>query len=214
MAEYETYGNAANNYENAKKTLREGEDVAKTGSYRGGGQEAEEETGAAQGLTTQSSATAANRMERSGFYRGGRTEQKSYFARGQDNREVKDKKPKSFLRRFSPLLVIIGIVSGMGIGIGMSQLAMPFHIVESLTEMTDGSFTARQARIPKLVRWAFNMDTDVAVVNQYKNLFTGFRTVTRYRRNVTNGRLKDRLAAEGITVDGDADVPAYPSLRL
>ena len=107
-----------------------------------------------------------------------------------------------FSKRLAPLLFIIGVTGAGAIGIGFSQVMMPFHVIESLTEMTDGAFTARQARMPGLVRWVFNMDTEVKFRDK-----TGFLdealtgTKYRYRRNIQSTKTKQRLAAEGIDVD-------------
>ena len=109
-----------------------------------------------------------------------------------------------FSKRFAPLLFIVGVTGAGAIGIGFSQVMMPFHVIESLTEMTDGAFTARQARMPGLVRWVFNMDTQMKYTEKtgfLNQALTG--TKYRYRRNIKSTKTKQRLAAEGIDVDTD-----------
>ncbi|MBQ8991831.1 hypothetical protein IJ090_00110 [Candidatus Saccharibacteria bacterium] len=137
--------------------------------------------------------TAREANEREGLYRGDRLASALKGARGKS-------KGGSFLKRRAPLVAIILLISGMGIGIGMSQVLMPFHVVESLTEMTDGSFTARAARMPRLIKWMFNMEGDTAYTQEMKGAFGG-TTTTRYRKSITSDKMKSRLAAEGIEVD-------------
>ncbi len=119
--------------------------------------------------------------------------------------QVSGKKGKTkggrFTKRFAPLAFILGLVGAGAIGVGASQVMMPFHVVESLTEMTDGSFTARQARMPKLVRWMFNMEGETKYTSEMKGLFGS--TTTRYRKSISSKKVKNRLAAEGIDVDTD-----------
>ena len=122
--------------------------------------------------------------------------------------QVSGKKGKTkggrFAKRFAPLAFIIGLTGAGAVGVGVSQVMMPFHVIESLTEMTDGAFTARQARIPGLVRWVFNMDTETKFRDRTSFLdeaLTG--TKYRYRRNIKSTKTKQRLAAEGIDVDTD-----------
>ena len=107
-----------------------------------------------------------------------------------------------FAKRFAPLALIMGLIGFGAVGIGASQVMMPFHVIESLTEMTDGSFTARQARMPKLVRWMFNMEGETDNTRTVKNLFGG-GTTTKYRKSITSKKVQNRLAAEGIDVETD-----------
>lgn len=109
-----------------------------------------------------------------------------------------------FTKRFAPLAFIIGLVGAGAVGVGVSQVMMPFHVVESLTEMTDGSFTARQARMPSLVRWMFNMESETGYTREMKGLFGS--STTRFRKSINSKRVKNRLAAEGIDVDKDDGV--------
>ncbi|MBR3366100.1 hypothetical protein IKG48_03215 [Candidatus Saccharibacteria bacterium] len=107
-----------------------------------------------------------------------------------------------FTKRFAPLVFILGVTGAGAIGIGFSQVMMPFHVIESLTEMTDGSFTARSARMPSLVKWMFNMETETGFTQKtgfLNEALTG--TKYRYRRNIESTKTKQRLAAEGIEVD-------------
>lgn len=111
-----------------------------------------------------------------------------------------------FTRRLAPLFFILGVTGAGAIGIVFSQVMMPFHVIESLTEMTDGSFTARQARMPKLVRWMFNMEAETEFTTKYTSLLPSAAKM-KYRRNITSKRVQQRLANEGIEVRTESDVP-------
>ena len=149
-----------------------------------------------QGFYKKSTATEANSRE----------EKSGKAAAAAISSQVTGAKGKStggrFAKRFAPLALIMGLIGFGAVGIGASQVMMPFHVIESLTEMTDGSFTARQARMPKLVRWMFNMEAETNNTRTVKNLFGG-GTTTKYRKSITSKRVRNRLAAEGIDVETD-----------
>ncbi len=122
--------------------------------------------------------------------------------------QVSGKKGKTkggrFTKRFAPLLLIMALTGAGAIGVGFSQVMMPFHVVESLTEMTDGSFTARQARMPRLVRWMFNMEMETDATTKAKSWFNlKDSSKLRYRKSIKSERVQNRLKAEGIDVDTD-----------
>ena len=115
-----------------------------------------------------------------------------------------------FMKTRAPFIAIIALIGTMLAGVGFSQVLMPFHVVESLTEMTDGSFTARSARMPKLVRYMFNMEGQTAYTSEIKGLFGG-TTKTKYRKSVNSEKTKQRLASEGVEVvdEGGTTVLRY-----
>ena len=118
-----------------------------------------------------------------------------------------------FTKRFAPLLFILGVTGAGAVGIGVSQVMMPFHVIESLTEMTDGSFTARSARMPSLVRWLFNMEGETKYTKEMKTLFGS--PTTRYRKSINPDRVKTRLKNEGVDVDssGGTTVLRYTNAK-
>ena len=209
MPRYQTYGQYDAKHdefpESAEKVLRAGEEAAagdfgeidgkigKSNPNGGGG-----DFGNFSGATDYDfSSTAREANEREGLYREGGAGRSAGLAAALSGARGKSK-GGSFLKRRAPLIAIVALIGGMTAVIGFSQVLMPFHVIESLTEMTDGSFTARSARMPKLVKWMFNMDEGNYTEN-VKSLFGS--TTTRFRKSITSNRVRNRLAAEGIEVD-------------
>ncbi|MBQ3468291.1 hypothetical protein IJN73_01805 [Candidatus Saccharibacteria bacterium] len=196
MPKYQTYGqyDARKDEfpESAEKVLRAGEEAA-SGDFGKDAVSSEKlEKDEQQGFYN-STAREANKRE--GLYQGSGLATALNGARGRS-------KGGSFMKRRAPLIAIIALIGGMAVGIGFSQVLMPFHVIESLTEVTDGAFTARAARMPSLAKWIFNMETqDVFTEStpRIKSLLTGEHY--RFRSNIESNKVKARLADEGIDVD-------------
>ena len=192
MPKYQTYGqyDARKDEfpESAEKVLRAGEEAA-SGDFGKDATASEELRKDEQQGFYNSTAREANKRE--GLYQGSGLVTALNGARGKS-------KGGSFMKRRAPLFAIIAVLGGMIVGIGFSQVMMPFHIIETFTEMTDTAFSTRAARMPKLVKTVFNLEgSDYAETTS--KLFGG--KTTRYRRNITSKRVMNRLEAEGITVN-------------
>lgn len=151
-----------------------------------------------------SSAKKANDNEKSGFYKpsgdkgskGGKAEKAAAVAgAAAEMAGGKGAGKLSGFKKKGPILGIIALLGGLGFGAASSQLLMPFHVVEQMTEMFDGSFTARHARTPSLMRKFFKLDAENAT---YKTFFT---KKNKYRKDIKPGsKIAKKLSAQGIDV--------------
>ena len=200
MPRYQTYGQYDAKTDefpdSAEKVLRANEEAASDDIYNDDGalNDGIGNNGEKHGVEEQTKTSTAERAnKREGLYRG------AVEAAVALNGAKGKSSGGSFMKTRVPIFAIIAIIGGMLVGVGFSQVMMPFHVIESLTEMTDGSFTARSARMPKLVRWMFNMEGETKYTTEIKGLFGS--STTRFRRSVNSERTKSRLAAEGVEVD-------------
>ena len=149
------------------------------------------EEGAAQVTETTTAKTAENTPENAPFKNS---------VRGVKSKKIR----KRSTMVTGPIAAIICVLFGGGAFLATSQVLMPFHMVEQLTELFDGSYASRNARLPRFLKTVMNMEHDDDVVDKYRGIF-GDET-SRFRK--MSNRYKRKLATSGITVlERGADLP-------
>ena len=161
----------------ARARLRGGEDAAADGSGASGEND-------------------ASGLENGGFYAGAGGAI-ALDPRGFSRRGRKAKGSKGKFKKYGPIIGIAMAIFGGGAAIGGIQSLMPFHVVEQVTEMFDGSFTSRANRLPKMMKNVANMDGKEDKVTQ-KHLFSDYK---KYRRGLK--KYKKKLAAQGIEMKNE-----------
>ena len=167
--------------EEARARLRGGEDAAADGSGASGEDNAQDLENGGGGLYVSGGGAAAI-STRNLFRRG------MGFGKGKKGKGGK----KSGFRRYGPMVALFGMIFGAGGIIGAVQGLMPFHVVEQVTEMFDGSFTSRANRLPKMMKNIADMDGETGKLKQ-KFLTKNY---SKYRRGLK--KYKKKLATQGI----------------
>ena len=168
--------------EEARARLRDGEDAA-----------ADEETGL-------SDASDAAGLENGGFYVGGGAlalNPRGFLRRGIGRGKGK-RGTKSGFKKYGPVALLFGLVFGVGGIIGAVQSLMPFHVIEQVTEMFDGSFTSRSARMPKMMKSIAKMDGksgNSVVSSDYTKYRKGLK---KYKKNLAKNGI-DMIEEDGVT---------------
>lgn len=174
--------------EATRANLRAGEEAASGDSSQSG------ENEAAAGSENAASLNGREQSKNGGFYSNRsneKGERKSGKFFGRSNNPI--------LRKAGPLITILMLLGGAGATVGWMQWLMPAAIVEQATEMFDGSFTARQMRMPKLMKYVMNIENDSTRTTK-RHLGVGYK---KFRRGVVKN--EKRLKEQGIEIIGDGD---------
>lgn len=167
--------------EDAKERLRGGEDAASGGSGAG-------------------SEDAAG-LENGGFYAnaGGAialSPQRGFFGKG------RGKGNSGKFKKYGPVIAILGLIFGAGGAVSAVQGLMPFHVIEQVTEMFDGSFTSRSSRLPRIMKSVAKMDGKKAsdVTSYLPGKYTKYRKgLKKYKSKLKNQGI-DLETKDGVTV--------------